>query len=211
MEPYRPIISDNIGDIAETVRDIVRKRQDDVDLDDAQKRTGYSNIVMPSVAFNPVGSVSDPDYDGTNGAWLFDATSTDLLFFAFKFPDGYIEGSNFQIHVYWQKTTSTSGNVLWQIDYKEIKIGEIMPSSFTTIQTNTVNPLVTDDNTADRNLVSSFDEINGDQYKTTSGMIMKISRIGGDALDTYGNDARLLGIVVSCEIDTYKTRSMFQK
>jgi|GEM_PF-3008007 hypothetical protein len=211
MEKYRRLLTETNADMAETLRDIIRKREEDVDLSDASQRYGYSSVVLPSTAFNPHGGASDPDFDTTNGGFLFDAASTELVFFSFKFPDGYVEGENFNIHVFWQKTTSASGNVLWQLDYKQIKLGEVMPSSFTTLQVSTVNSLVTDDNTADRNLVSSFAAIDGDDYHVTDGMMMKLSRIGGDVLDTYGADVRLLGIVISCPVDTYKTTSQFVK
>lgn len=149
----------------------------------------WEDLLFPAAAINPPGGASDPDYDATVGGWLFDATGTELLFIQAQLPHSWAR-TVLKPHVHWQKTTSAAGNVLWRLEYRWARIGEAMDGSWTTLDTTTA--IVSDQDTADVHAISAFDEIPRTTEDISDMLLMKFSRIGGDASDTYGADARLL-------------------
>ena len=80
--------------------------------------TVWDDIRAPATAINPPGQVSDPDWDNTNGGWLFDPAGTEILYIILQFPHSYKEGSNVDPHVHWMPTNTQPGSVLWRIEYK---------------------------------------------------------------------------------------------
>lgn len=159
------------------------------DYDGAGER--WDDLRSPASAINPPGQVSDPDFDTTNGGWLFDGSGTEILFLIQQLPHTWKEGSVLQPHVHWQKTTSASGTVLWKLEYKWAPIGEVMDAAFSELESSTVSPSTVDGDTADEHLFTNLGDLVGSGDKQISDMlVMKISRLGGS--DTYGADARLL-------------------
>lgn len=152
----------------------------------------WDDFRFPANAFNPPGAVSDPDFDTTNGGWLFDAAATQILFCAMQLPHGWEEGSVITPHVHWQKTVAGGGNVLWRFEYTWARIGEVMDTSFTVIDASVPITGTPDDKVVNRHLVTSFGDIVTTGGQISDMMMMKISRIGGDSADTYGSDARML-------------------
>ena len=171
--------------------------------------TYYDDLKFPAASANPPGLASDPDFDTTNGGYLFDAGSTELLFFAAQMPHAWKEGTGIHPHLHWQKTTSASGNVYWQLDYKMAPIGEVMDSSFTTLTTTSVVGSTPDTDTANKHLISSFDEISMTGKGLSDMILIKLSRIGGS--DTYGADARLLEFDIHYEINSFGSAQEFRQ
>lgn len=171
----------------------------------------YEDLRFPATAINPPGQVGDPDFDTTNGGWLFAAGGTEILFVIAQLPHACKEGSIIRPHVHWQKTTSAGGDVLWQLDYKWSPIDEVMDVGFTTISSATIDSITTDNDTANEHLITSL----GDVAATGKGMsdilVMKVSRIGGDETDTYGADARFLEFDIHYEVDSLGSRYEYVK
>jgi len=189
-------------------------------LDDELKRIAdlinvknplWDDLRFPAAAANPPGLASDPDYDTTNGGWLFDAASTEVLFFQVQMPHPWREGTEIHPHVHWQKTTSAAGNVYWQLDYKKAPIAAVMDAAFTTLSTTSTVPGTPDNNTADEHLISAFDWIDMVGNELSDMLLIKLSRIGGDAADTYGADVRLLEFDIHYEIDGFGSGREFIK
>ena len=160
---------------------------------------------FPATAINPPGLASDPDFDSTNGGWLFDAASTELIFLIAQLPHSYEEGSDLHPHVHWQKTTSASGNVYWQLDYKIAKINEVMDAAFTTLTATSTVAGTPDTNTANKHLISAFSAISDSTLEVSDMLVMKLSRIGGNAADTYGADVRLLEFDIHIQKNAHGT------
>jgi len=153
----------------------------------------WEDLRFPATAINPPGLASDPGFDTTNGGFLFDAASTELIFLIEQLPPSYSTGSNLKPHVHWQKTTSASGTVLWRLEYKIAIKGEVMDAAFTQLDAYETVSATPDDDTTDRHLITAFDEIDGTNLGISDMLLIKLSRIGGDGTyDTYGADARLL-------------------
>lgn len=160
------------------------------DYDGAGER--WDDLQFPATSINPPGQVSDPDFDTTNGGWLFAAAGTEVVYLMAQIPHTWKQGSVLKPHVHWQKTTSAGGDVLWQFDYKWAPIGEVMDAAFTTVTSSEVAPPTVDGDTADEHLITPFTDMDAAGKGISDMLAMKISRIGGDASDTYGADARLL-------------------
>lgn len=151
----------------------------------------WDDMRFPATAINPPGLASDPGFDTTYGAWLFSGTATELLYLAMQIPHDWVVGSPLKPHVHWEKTTSASGNVYWRMEYYWHKIGEVV-SGITTLNTQTVASGTPDTDTADKHLITPFSEITTEGIGISDVMTIILSRIGGDALDTYNADARML-------------------
>lgn len=162
----------------------------------------YDDLRFSASSINPPGSTSDPDFDTTNGGYLFDAASIELIFIEAQLPHSWREGSEILPHVHWQKTTNASGNVLWRLEYKWAPIGEVMDSSFTTLDVFSTNSGTADTNTADKHLISSFAPIDCTGKQISDMLLIRLSRQGSDALDTYGADARLLEFDIHYQVDS---------
>lgn len=162
----------------------------------------YEDLRFPATSVNPPGAVSDPDWDTTNGGWLFDDNGTEVVFIIAQLPHSWVEGSEIEPHVHWQKTTSASGNVLWRLEYKWAPINEVMDSVFTTLNTSSVVGGTPDTDTANKHLISSFGDINTSNKQISDMLVFKLSRVGGDASDTYGDDARLLEFDIHYKINS---------
>lgn len=150
------------------------------------------DLRFPATSINPPGLVDDPQWDADNLGWLFDASKTEQLQILAQISHHYLAGTNFDPHVHWTKTTSAAGNVLWRMEYKWQKIGEVLSGTWTTVDATTTIIATPDNNTAYEHLLTSFGEISGTGADISDMLVIKLSRVGGDALDTYGADARLL-------------------
>ena len=162
----------------------------------------YEDLRFPATSVNPPGSASDPDWDMTNGGWLFNAASTEVVYIIAQLPHSWAEGTEIEPHVHWQKTTSASGDVLWRFEYKWAPTNDVMDTSFTTLNVSSTVDGTPDTGTADKHLVSSLGWIDSSNKQISDMLIMKLSRVGGDALDTYGDDARLLEFDIHYKVNS---------
>lgn len=171
----------------------------------------WSSIGFNATVIKPIGLAGDPDIDTTNGVYLFDSLLTEVLFFSSELPRDWKEGTILKPYIHWQKTTSASGNVKWRLEYKWAPVNEVMDSSFTSVDVSTVDSSVTDDNTADKTLLSGFGDISTVGKQINDILILKLSRIGGDAADTYGADARFLEFDIYYQKDTFGSKEVLVK
>lgn len=153
----------------------------------------WEDLKFPVQAINPPGQASDPDVEATTGALLFDAAATELVYGVAQMPHAWEEGSYIVPHVHWQKTTSAAGNVLWRLDYEVVNNGAVAAMDYGT-QIDVTSPVdgTPDNDTANEVLISSFGSVDMTDCRISCLFLWRLSRIGGDASDTYGADARLL-------------------
>lgn len=176
-----------------------------------ESQTFYDDMRFPAAAANPPGQASDPDFDTTNGGFLFASAGTELLFFAAQLPHGWYEGSILGPHVHWQKTSDAGGDVVWQFSYKWAPIGEVMDAAFTDVSASTTITATPDNDTTDEHLITSFGDLDASGRQISDMMLIKLSRLGDDGDDTYGADVRLLEFDIHYEIDSFGSAIEFQK
>lgn len=166
----------------------------------------WDDLRAPATAINPPGLVSDPDWDNTNGGWLFDAAGTEVLWIVTQMPHTYKEGSNIQPHIHWQPTNTNTGNVLWRMEYKWTNVGDVEAAGFTTL-----NVLDAGAGVARTQQIAGFGEIDGTGKRISSMLVLKLSRIGGDATDTYNADALLREFDIHYQVDARGSEEQFVK
>ena len=171
----------------------------------------WDDLRFPATAINPPGQASDPDVEATTGLLLFAAAGTETIFALVQMPHSWKEGSVVKPHVHWQKTTSADGDVYWQLDYKKIPIGDVMDAEFTTLSATTPVSGTPDNDTANEHLLTSFADIDMTGLTLSDCLLCKISRIGGNAADTYGADARLLEFDIHFQINTLGSEQLYTK
>ena len=152
----------------------------------------WDDLRAPASAINPPGQASDPSLDANTGHFLFSASQTNLLYIFLQMPHDFAEQTGITPHIHWIK--EAAGTVLWQLDYKWYNpAGGEWPDSYTTTQTTTV---ITDygevSPAVNIGTMSFFPRIDGTGMNISSMFECKVSRIGGDASDTYGTTARFV-------------------
>jgi len=167
--------------------------------------TVWEDLRFPATAIYPPG-VSDPDFDATHIGWLFDAGGTEVLFFIAQIPHQWKVDSNLKAHVHWMPTNTNTGKVLWRLEYKWTNIDEVDAGSWTTL-----NVLDSGAGTAYTHQIAAFASIDGTGKEISSILTIKLSRIGGDATDTYNTDALLKEFDIHYEIDTLGSREEYSK
>ena len=151
----------------------------------------WDDLRAPATGINPPGAVSDPDIDTTTGHLLFADNSTETVAIFFQFPHNYAEGTDITPHVHWIKQGANP--VVWQLEYIWYNIAGEYTGSYTTITTSGASPDYGDVSPAvEVHTISFFERIAGTGKTISSMFECKLSRLGGDAGDTYSGDARFV-------------------
>ena len=171
----------------------------------------WDDLRFPATSINLPGSGSPPGVDTTyGGTYLFNASSTEYLFAVAQLPHAWKVGTTLRPHIHWEKTTSASGDVYWRLEYEWHKIGEVAGST-QTLNATTVADGTPDDDTANKQLITSLGDITTSGVDISDVLTMKISRIGGDAADTYGADARFIEFDIHIQTDQNGSEKQFIK
>lgn len=168
----------------------------------------WDDLRFPATGLNPPGAVSDPGRDNTDGCFVFDAASTELITGVAQMPHAWKEGSVIRPHIHWAKTTSATGAVVWQFEYAWANLGEVSPTLSTPI-TGTL--MVSDGNTVNKHALTSFGSISGVGKKVSSILKWRLTRVGGDGGDTYGADAKLLEFDIHYQVDSSGSTTEYVK
>ena len=170
-------------------------------------RPAYEDLRFPATAINPPGQAADPDFDTTGNGWLFAAAGTETVYMIAQLPHCWKEATALRPHVHWEKTTSAAGAVMWELVYSWSAYYEARTGD-TTLTSSTP---VADSDTADTQLITAFSNISATGRQISDMLCMKLSRLGGDAADTYGADARLLEFDIHFEIDSFGSSQEYSK
>lgn len=173
----------------------------------------WDDLRFPAQGINPPGNVSDPSVDTATGLLLFSGSATNMIGGVAQMPHSWDEGSVIIPHVHWQKTTSAVGNVLWRFEYDTlVNPGEVSPLTYAN-QIDATTPVegTPDNDTAGENLISSFGEVDTTDKLISVCILWKLSRIGGDVLDTYAADARLVEFDIHYQLDANGSFQQFRK
>ncbi len=169
----------------------------------------WEDLRFPAQAINPVGLTGPAGVDATEpylGTLLFDAGSTEICCGQAQFPHARKLSSPIVCHIHWCPTSTDTGNVLWRLSYMVAEIGGTFSGSYIDIDILTASSGV-----VGRHQKSKFTTISNIGTDTSTMMLWKISRIGGDGTDTYTGDARLLEFDIHYQIDTIGSRTELSK
>jgi hypothetical protein len=146
----------------------------------------WDDLRMPAIGINPPGAATDPTLDNTDGRWIFSASATNMLALQAQLPHAWVEGTLIEPHVHWSPTDTNTGNVLWRLEYKIASVYGAFPSAWTTI-----DALGAANGVSDQHLIADFVGIDMTGHTLSCILLIKLSRIGGDASDTYAGTAKL--------------------
>lgn len=151
-------------------------------------------FISPTSVVLPGGT--DPGRDSADGSLLFDSVADEQIFTQMVIPRDRIVDTDLRFYVYWAKTTSATGDVAWTLDYKILALNAVTSGGWTTLITEAA-PLTTDDDTAERTMLTYLDSL--DLTPLTNGMtiLLRLTRTSTDALDTYGADVRMSGLMAT--------------
>ena len=163
-------------------------------LDHVQKRTRgvWEDLRFPAQGINPPGAVSDPDRDTTTGFLLFAKAATEIIAGIAQMPHAWKHGSDIRPHIHIRSVADPSGTgaTRWQLSYKWSSGFGTVPAAYTT-ETITVT-LPDHSGGLIVNTIGSFTKVDGTGFIGSSLFEWKPARVGGDAADTYDDDAALV-------------------
>jgi len=168
--------------------------------------TVWDDLRFPAtqIMVNPV--LPKPDFDETEVGYLMDPATTETLLIIAQMPHSWKLESAIVPHVHWMPTSTNTGAVLWRLEYKWVNINGTTPGAW-----STVDVLASADGVVGKHFISRFPEISGAGKGMSSLLSMKLSRIGGNASDTYTADALLKEFDIHYEIDTIGSREEMVK
>ena len=170
-----------------------------IDLD-----TMWDDLRAPASSINPVGSLTPPSIDSSDGSLLFSTNDTVAIWF--QLPHGWREGTELRPHLHWVKTTTGAGLPNWQMKYKFANAGEVLPA-FSSLVSSTVG--VSDSNTINKHALSYFPAIDATGKLISSMLCVVLQRTS--AGDTYGADAKLLEFDIHYQVDSTGSRQEYIK
>ena len=165
----------------------------------------WDDLRFEATAVNPPGQASDPDWDTTKGGWLFSGSGTETLFVMVQLPHTWAQGTELRPHFHWERTTSASGTVLWQMRYQWSVHTEAREDEVTI---NSSTP-VTNSDVADTQMITVMPAIDATGKLISSMLIVQIERLGGS--DTYAADARLLEFDIHYQMNSGGSASEYSK
>jgi len=153
-------------------------------------------------------ATSKPDFDETEGEYLFDDSSTETVVGAQISRHEFAQDQQeWRPHVHWVQ--EAVGNVVWQLQYKIWPANTVEPA-YTTISAFTPEFAYT---SGSLHQITSLPPVDVTSYSNSTAMMVKvkISRLGGDANDTIVGDARFLGFDFHVQVDAFGSREEFTK
>ena len=168
--------------------------------------TVWEDLRFPATAINPAGAPSAMVFDTANIGFIAGPSGTSVIAIIAQLPHAWKEGSNIYPHIHWMPTDTDDKNVYWRMEYKWVNVRDVEPALWTTVNIQSAAA-----GAAMTHQLSSFGAIAGTGKTISSILTIKISRIGGDALDTYTGDALLKEFDIHYEIDANGSKTELSK
>jgi len=163
-----------------------------------QTDISWEDLKAPSTAINPVGLAAPPSRNATTGLLDFSASGTNTCAIAVQMPHAWKLESTISPHIHLWYPDGNAGNSVWKFEYQIAKIGTAFPGSYTSDTKTFAAPEI-----ANQHVLHPFDDIDMTGIDGVSAMIViLLSRIGGDAADTYASALPLLEFDIHYQVDS---------
>jgi hypothetical protein len=139
---------------------------------------------------------------------LFRHNATDTVYLIAQLPHSWRAGTALQPHVHWAKTTTATGGVYWQLNYRWATIGEVIANA---VNIGSAVPSISDKNTANVHALTRLGAISGSGKKISDMLLMQLSRVHNNAADTYGASALLMEFDIHYQVSSPGSRQEFVK
>lgn len=166
----------------------------------------YDDLRFPASGLNPPGAASDPAVNTTTGLLEFGAAAQNIIGFQVQLPHGWAEGTELSPHVHWMPSTTNGGSVVWQLDYKIIGIGDVLPAEFSTLTVTQAAGGV-----ANTHLLAPLGKIAMTGQTVSCMLICLLSRMGAALADDFTGVAQLLEVDFHYQIDGFGSVDLYIK
>lgn len=169
--------------------------------------TYWDDLRFPVQGINPAGSAAPPTVSNVDGTLEFSASTTNIIAGIAQLPHSWKTGTAVEAHIHWCPTNTNTGNVFWRFEYEIQPINGVFVGYGTPADTLDAGAGV-----AETHQIHELAEIDASGITTVSAIIKwKLSRIGGDATDTYNAVARLLELDFHYQIDGFGSQEEYTK
>lgn len=168
----------------------------------------WDDLQCPPEAFNPTGAPAPPTLDQTTvpGSWLFSGTQECCIAVIRQMPHRWKAGSAIRPHIHWEKTTTGSGNVLWQWCYTIANVGDTFGAYSSWVNATNRTP---HSNTVRKHAIDAFPELDMSGKRESCMICIQIRRLPSDPSDTYADDARFLEFDIHYKINKEGTETEY--
>lgn len=149
----------------------------------------WDDIRVPMENTKLNASKSEPAFeewiDGIH-AFHFENNNADdeSLHFSIQIPHDWAVGTTLHPHLHWYPKSTNTGDVVWELDHVAAAIGDSFPASATTSEKTQAAS-----GTLNNHQIIEFDLIDGKDLNISSMIHFRLTRLGGDAADTFTGDA----------------------
>lgn len=164
----------------------------------------WDDLRFPAQGINPPGQPSDPNVSTTDGSLIFSASNTNIIAGIAQMPHGWAEGTTIKPHIHWYPVNTNAGDVLWRFEYEIISMGDVPAQDYT------ADDLVVSTDVG-KYSIDGFSDLTMTGRQVSDLIAWKVSRIGGDALDTYAGTAHLYEFDIHYQIDSLGSEREFLK
>jgi hypothetical protein len=132
----------------------------------------------------------------------FSASGTNKIYFTAQLSHKYKQGEDIEFHIHTSYPDSNAGNVRWKFTHSWSNIDTAIPAE-TTVNTTIAAPTRTDYHELDE----IAETITGTSKNISSVLLCCLEREGGDELDTYAGDVKLLALDFHIPLNTIGSRT----
>lgn len=127
--------------------------------------------------------------------YKFGAGTQDSLYCTVQMPHNWKEGTNIFPHIHWLTEDSNAGNIVWTLEYS-------WQNYLGTFGASTIIEAVSTNSTLLKHNITGFSAIAGTGKTISSILMIRISRNGPSASDTYAGLASLIEFDIHYQIDS---------
>jgi hypothetical protein len=180
--------------------------------------TTWNDLVVPATAVR-IGSGNSPTFEVIKGgvqSFTFSSSANQEVFFTVQMPHNWKEGTTIYPHVHWSPQGSTTGVVVWGLEYTWANYDPSTPVTFpNTIITNAISAAVTSGDN-DKHYIASFPALIPlttvtPQDKISSILVCRFFRDAISSTDTYAGKVVMLSFDFHYEIDSFGSHTAFVK
>lgn len=168
----------------------------------------WDDLRFPAGGVNPPGPENAPTVDPDTGLYVFADGSTRILAGLAQLPHVWREASALGPHIHWIQTAP--GNVLWRFETRVFDaVDDDFPEEWTTTYASTTTHAYP--GTGSRVMITPLPAPDVTGRKVSAMVLFRISRMGGDVLDTLSANVRLLEFDIHHQIDSQGSRTEYVK
>ena len=161
------------------------------DLYNALQGQAWDDLRAPATVIPIRGQAGDPDVD-LDGTLLFDAATGEQIAVLWQMPHAW-NATPIRPHVHWSKTTSGTGDVVWEYRYRRANNGAALATGWSSwIAATGRNVTATGNDAENVIVVDAFPELAMTGYRGSCIIATQVRRNGAATGDGYAADARLL-------------------